>query len=367
MTETIRDEDVIRTEDGLIFNPYNPLNNEIRLSDVQSILTKYEIPAKVHNMELYRRAFIHKSYTKRPEFENMQQNIKIVVKPDDCLPLSTKSNERLEFLGDGILECVAKYVLYRRFPKANEGFMTEKKIAIVKNEAIGKIALEMGLHKWLILSRNAEEKKTRTNLKKLGCLFESFIGALFLDFNKIIVRDEEGWFQNMFVTGPGFQMAQKFIETVFDKHIDWIALIQNDDNYKNILQVKIQKEFKVTPHYLEISHDLDEGYQMGVYLCFGQPIHSVSVKDAIHINTLNNFEAVQDYIVNHDGKIFLFLGEGLHKIKRKAEQIACQEALNYLHLMNENQKPGLIACHEAIKYLSLMTDVIEKTDITDEK
>ena len=47
----------------------------------------------------------------------------------------------------------------KRFPKNNEGFMTEKKIAIVKNEAIGKIALEMGLHKWLILSRNAEEKK----------------------------------------------------------------------------------------------------------------------------------------------------------------------------------------------------------------
>ena len=229
MTElSIRDEDIIKTDEGLIFNPYNSQNSEIRLSDVQSILTKYGIPPKVYNMELYRRAFVHRSYTKRPEFENIQQNIKIVEKPPDCLPLSTKSNERLEFLGDGILECVTKYLLYRRFPKSNEGFMTEKKIAIVKNEAIGKIALEMGLHKWLILSRNAEEKKTRTNLKKLGCLFESFIGALFLDFNKIVVNDEEGWFQDIFITGPGFQMAQKFIETVFEKHIDWIALIQDD-------------------------------------------------------------------------------------------------------------------------------------------
>ncbi|NDB36077.1 MAG: hypothetical protein EB023_12220, partial [Flavobacteriia bacterium] len=52
--------------------------------------------------------------------------------------------------------------------------MTEKKIAIVKNEAIGKIALEMGLHKWLVLSKHAEEKRIRTNLKKLGCLFEAF-------------------------------------------------------------------------------------------------------------------------------------------------------------------------------------------------
>jgi dsRNA-specific ribonuclease len=217
--------------------------------------------------------------------------------------------------------------------------MTEKKIAIVKNEAIGKIALEMGLHKWLILSRNAEEKKTRTNLKKLGCLFESFIGALFLDFNKIKVADEDRWFENVFICGPGFQMAQKFIESVFEKHIDWVALIQNDDNYKNILQVKIQKEFKVTPHYLLISQDPDEGYKMGVYLCLGQPIHSVNIQDAIHINTFtglqNGFKAVQDYVLQHDGKIFVFLGEGQHKIKRKAEQIACNEALQFLNLSTE--------------------------------
>jgi dsRNA-specific ribonuclease len=336
MTEqAIRDEDIIKTEEGLIFNPYNNLNTEIKLNDVQSILTTYGIPPIIHNMKLYRRAFIHRSYTKRPDFENLQQKIKIVERPDDCLPLSTKSNERLEFLGDGVLECVAKYVLYRRFPKCNEGFMTEKKIAIVKNEAIGKIALEMGLHKWLILSRNAEEKKTRTNLKKLGCLFESFIGALFLDFNKIIVKDEEDWFQDMFITGPGFQMAQKFIESVFEKHIDWVALIKNDDNYKNILQVKIQKEFKVTPHYLQIVNDLEEGYEMGVYLCLGQSIHNVNIEEAVHINTLNSFKAVQDYVAENNGKIFLFLGKGQHKIKKKAEQIACNEALIYLNINNE--------------------------------
>ena len=93
----------------------------------------------------------------------------------DCLPLKTKSNERLEFLGDGVLELITKYYLYRRFPKENEGFMTEKKIALVKNESIGKMAYEMGLNNWYIISKNAEEKKTRTNLKKLGCLFEAFL------------------------------------------------------------------------------------------------------------------------------------------------------------------------------------------------
>jgi len=206
--------------------------------------------------------------------------------------------------------------------------MTEKKIAIVKNEAIGRIALEMGLHKWLILSKHAEEKKIRTNLKKLGCLFESFIGALFLDFNKMTVKDEENWFQSMFVTGPGFQMAQKFIENIFEKHIDWTALIQNDDNYKNILQVKIQKEFKVTPHYLEIEHDIELGYRMGVYLCLGQQIHALSHNDAVDISFFQNFKVIHDYITEN-GKALIFMGEGQHKIKRKAEQIACNEALKY--------------------------------------
>ena len=330
MKTLLHDDDVVRGEDGLIFNPYNPSNIEITLSEVQSILLKYGLPTdKIVNMELYKRAFVHRSYTKRPHFENVQQNITIVPRPDDCMPLKSKSNERLEFLGDGLLELVTKYYLYRRFPKENEGFMTEKKIAIVKNEAIGRIALEMGLHKWLVLSKHAEEKKIRTNLKKLGCLFESFLGALFLDFNKIVVKDEDGWFQNMFVTGPGFQMVQKFIENVFEQHINWIELIQNDDNYKNILQVKIQKEFKVTPHYLEMEHDADQGYRMGVFLCLGQQVHNLVPSDAIHIETLKTFQEIQTHLTTH-GKVFLFLGQGLHKIKRKAEQEACLVALGVI-------------------------------------
>ena len=329
--EIIRDDDIIKTDEGLVFNPYNSLNIKITLSEVQSILSKYGLPTTVDNIALYERAFVHRSYTKRPNFENLQQNITIVERPADCMPLSSKSNERLEFLGDGVLECVTKYLLYRRFPKADEGFMTEKKIAIVKNEAIGKIALEMGLHKWVILSKHAEEKKIRTNLKKLGCLFEAFIGALFLDFNKVVVKDDENWFQSMFVTGPGFQMAQKFIENVFEKHIDWVALIQNDDNYKNILQVRVQKEFKVTPHYLEIEHDVELGYKMGVYLCLGQQIYSLTHTEAVDISFFKNFKAIQDFVAEN-GKAFIFMGEGQHKIKRKAEQIACNEALKFLDI-----------------------------------
>ena len=316
--------------DTYIFDPYNPLNKQIRDSDVQQILANYGVNVPIHNITLFKRAFIHRSYLKRPNLENEQNNIVIVSKPDDCLPLYTKSNERLEFVGDGVLECITKYYLYRRFPKENEGFMTEKKIALVKNESIGKMAYEMGLHKWFVLSKHAESKQTRVNLKKLGCLFEAFIGALFLDFNKITVHDEGQWFDKLFVTGPGFQMAQIFIENVFEKHVDWISLIKNDDNYKNILQVKIQKEFKVTPDYLEVQeHNPDWGYHMGVYLCLGQPIHSVHPSKSISVQSFSHYQDIHQHMSIYN-KIFVFLGEGKHKIKKKAEQMACESAIRNL-------------------------------------
>jgi dsRNA-specific ribonuclease len=324
---------VVKNEDGvetLVFDPYNPLNQLITVDEIQTILKTYGVDAPIFNFELYKRAFVHKSYLRRPDAENAQNNIVLGPKPDNCLGLFTKSNERLEFVGDGVLECITKYVLYRRFPKENEGFMTEKKIALVKNESIGKMALEMGLHKWLILSKHAEAKQTRTNLKKLGCLFESFLGAMFLDFNKVRVQDLDGWFENTFLTGPGFQMVQVFVEQVFEKHVDWINLIKNDDNYKNILQVRIQKEFKVTPDYLECSeYDVERGYHMGVYLCLGQPIYSARKEDARKAATFDSFTDIHQHMSVHR-RVLVLLGEGAHKIKKKAEQIACEEALRTL-------------------------------------
>jgi dsRNA-specific ribonuclease len=187
----------------------------------------------------------------------------------------------------------------------------------------------MHINKWLIISKYAEEKKIRTNLKKLGCLFEAFIGALFLDFNKISVNDEEGWFKNVFVTGPGFQMAQIFVESVFETHVDWTKIINTDDNYKNILQVKIQKEFKTTPDYLEISHHLEQGYEMGVYLCLGRPIHQMKLTDSVPFQNYGSFQKIQeDYAMK--GHVFVFLGSGIHKIKKKAEQIASELSIKVI-------------------------------------
>jgi dsRNA-specific ribonuclease len=334
------DDDIIRVEDDkYVFNPYNSENVEITVPDIEKILAKYGVPSQVHNIELYKRAFVHRSYTRRPKLLNELENITFVDRPDDAMPLHTKSNERLEFVGDGVLECITKYYLYRRFPKENEGFMTEKKIAIVKNEAIGKFALEMGLHRWFIISKHSEEKKTRTNLKKLGCLFEAFVGALFLDFNRVAIHDDDKWFEKVFTCGPGFQIAQIFIESVFEKHIDWTNLIKNDDNYKNILQVKIQKEFKTTPDYIELSRDPDTGYEMGLFLCLGQQIHEVAEhpETAIPFQSLaNGFAGVHRICDANGGKAFIFFARAAHKIKKKAEQTTCEMAIKLITVARDN-------------------------------
>ena len=332
------DSNIINSEE-LIFNPYNTLNKEIEISNVQQILNAYGIFTKPFNIELYKRAFVHRSYTKRPKLENEEANIIIADKPDDCLPLKTKSNERLEFIGDGVLECITKYYLYKRFPKADEGFMTEKKIALVKNEHIGRLAYEMGLHKFYIISRHAEEKNIRTNLKKLGCLFEAFIGAIFLDYNRIDVKDEYGWFQNIFNCGPGLQMAQIFVENVFEKHVDWTKLISNDDNYKNKLQVIIQKEFKLTPDYVEIKTqdeniDISEKtYTMGLYISFGQNIHNSDISKAVNFDTMKTFKTIHEKLEN-EPKLLVFITKAEHKIKKKAEQLACEYAIKLIEKYN---------------------------------
>jgi len=302
----LQDGDINKNQEELIFDPYNFKNREITQNQVSDILKKYGVPDKVHNFNLYARSFVHRSYVKRPHLENAMNGITIVDRPKDCLNLKTKSNERLEFLGDGILECITKYYLYRRFPKENEGFMTEKKIALVKNESIG-------------------------NLKKLGCLFEAFLGALFLDFNKITIKDEDDWFKNVFVTGPGFQIAQTFVESIFEQHVNWTDILQNDDNYKNILQVMIQKEFKITPSYMEISeHDEDDGYHMGVFICMGENIVNVDFSDSKPFSACGSFEKIQEELINNNSELFIFLGEGKHKIKKKAEQTACRLAIEQI-------------------------------------
>ena len=115
-------------------------------------------------------------------------------------------------------------------------------------------------------------------------------------------------------------MAQIFIENVMEKHVDWTVLINNDDNFKNKLQVIIQKEFKITPDYVEIKtkdndENVDKIYTMGVYISFGQNIHNASIDTAIDFNEIKTFKAIHNKLETND-KLLIFLTKASHRIKK---------------------------------------------------
>lgn len=307
-----------------IYNPYNEQNKEITFQGVKRILNTFNVYYDIKNIELFRRSFVHRSYVTP---QNLNDDVVMAVRAPNCLDLKSSSNERLEFVGDGILENITKFYLYKRFPDEDEGFMTEKKIALVKNDHIGKLAYKMGLHHWYIMSKNAEDKKIRNNYKKLGCLFEAFLGALFLDANEVQVEDTSGYFNNYLRTGIGFQMCQIFVETIFERLVDWNELLENDDNYKNIFQVMIQKEFKTTPDYVVLNVDDEQRYTMGIFVCLNDiKIHHVNIHNASQFKDIKTFEKIHE-----DNHNFIFFGKAAHKIKKKAEQIACQQAIELIH------------------------------------
>lgn len=339
-TQNLHDGDIYHGADSeLVFNPYNPANRNIDMAFVTKLLRDHGIMYEPRNIELYQRAFIHKSYVKRPQLDNAANGITIVDRPHDCLPLKTRSNERLEFLGDGVLELVTKWYLYRRFPKADEGFMTEKKIQLVKNESIGRLAYRMGLHKWYIVSRHAEEKKTRTNLKKLGCLFEAFLGALFLDADKVSCAGVSEHVRAATPFGAGFQIAQAFVESVLEKYVDWVELVQSDDNYKNILQVMIQKEFKVTPTYIQVGCSEEAGFNMMVTLYIGDEYTELLKTDTRSLSSYSSYAEMHDEVAR-TGRVLVDLGSSVHKIKKKAEQAACCLAIEALGRFKSGEAPS---------------------------
>ena len=334
-----KDIEISIDKDGnefLLFDPYNVHNppHEITKEEIEEILRTHGIPFPINNILFYQRAFIHKSYLKKPQAEYDALHMVEAQPPTTSPPirLHTKSNETLEYLGDGVLEFITKFYLYKKFPKEDEGFMTDMKIELVKNEAIGNFVLQMGLNKWYILSKQYNVLRAKED--KLGCLFEAFVGAIFLDFNKVPLEEETNkhWFLHM---GPGIQVAQQFVECVFEKYVNQNKLIldvkQSKQNAKRILQEMIQSEFKTTPIYLPMAErNSNTGeYHEGVFLKLGVFKYHVSYKDAIHMNSFSSFSDVHQYMAVNK-KVLLYLGEGRHVKKVKAEQIACEGALELL-------------------------------------
>jgi ribonuclease-3 len=152
------------------------------------------------NLRLYEVAFIHRSAS-------------------FTLPDGKKvNNERLEYLGDAVLDAILSDYLFQIFPNANEGFLTKIRSRIVNREVLNQLAVSMGIDKILVSHVNSLHP-TR-NL--YGDAFEALIGSVFLD--------------------KGFKKTKKlFLKNVLNKYLDINKIVNTDTDYKSLVFEWVQK------------------------------------------------------------------------------------------------------------------------------
>lgn len=146
---------------------------------------------------------------------------------------SLSNNERLEFLGDAVLEVIVTEYLYAAFPDKPEGELTSFRAATVKTTSLAETALAMNLGKYIYMSRGEEITGGRERPYILANTFEALLGALFLD--------------------QGMESARKFLEKFLLPKIKTIVEQRLDVDSKSKLQEICQDEFNVTPTYELIS------------------------------------------------------------------------------------------------------------------
>jgi ribonuclease III len=215
--------------------PYNPKNYLITEEDLTLLLSENGMTHPFNNLNLYRMAFVHKSYcTRRNEnFVNGNANC-----PDGCLGLQESSNERLEFLGDSVLNLIVAHYLYERFPDSEEGFLTKIRTRLVNGQMLAVLSEKIGLDRYVLISKQIEDNHGRKNLKILEDTFEAFLGALFLDFEV-----------------DGFGRATDFIVHILETNIDFSELITTNHNYKDMLLKYFQHSMNYLPRFYELSVD----------------------------------------------------------------------------------------------------------------
>ncbi len=208
------------------------------------------------NKNLLKQALTHRSYLNEHRGETLP------------------SNERLEFLGDAILEFLTSEFLFRNFPFLPEGALTNIRSNLVCTNSLAKTAKKLNLGKHLLLSRGEEESGGRENKTLLANTFEALIGAIYLDQNLKIV--EKFIYQNL------LEEAKKNLKKISVK------------DYKSLLQETIQAKVKQSPVYQVLK-------EIG-------PDHNKTFTIAVSIN----------------GQI---RGRGVGKSKQEAEQKAARDAL----------------------------------------
>jgi ribonuclease-3 len=145
-------------------------------------------------LRLYDLAFIHRSVSSA---DMMGQPI---------------NNERLEYLGDAVLGAIVADYLYNRFPRKDEGFLTQMRSRIVNRSFLTQLAFKLKLHHFV----NSNTNSVNDSSHIFGDVFEAFIGAIYLD--------------------SGYQVAKHFvIKKVLSAHVDIQELERSDNNYKSQL------------------------------------------------------------------------------------------------------------------------------------
>jgi ribonuclease-3 len=263
-----------------VYCPYNPANRWFTERDIAKILHKHGLPHyKVRNPRVFQTAMIHTTYVRRTEYTTPDgRPATLAPCPPGVMPLQDESYECLEFEGDSVLGCCVATYLRKKYPERKQGFLTDARKVLVNNECIGGLSKQIGLDKFYVMSRHNEESPAiagRANLKKLGDIFEAFLGALWTD------------------CGQRFPIVYTFVTTVLESYLDVEDSVNETTNYKDLFQKYCQRERKCTPTYVMLSNDPKQG-EIRVAVCDAEGTH---------------------------------LAYGTGTTRKKAEQMAAREAL----------------------------------------
>lgn len=218
--------------------PYNPLNVLIMPKDLSDLFKEYDIRPQYRDIDIYRKAFVHKSYCTRKNENFLNGNVNC---PEGCLPLQEESNERLEFFGDSILGVIVADYLFERYPDENEGFLTRMRTKLVNGKMLAHLSAKVGFDKFIIISKQIEENEGRRNLNILEDAFEAFIAAIYLDFGGS--------------AGSGFKIAKDWIINIIESNLDFSELIKENNNYKDMYLKQFQQQHSYIPKFFEMNSE----------------------------------------------------------------------------------------------------------------
>lgn len=189
-----------------------------------------QLGIKFNKPLLLEQAFVHRSYLNENEFE-------------------PGHNERLEFLGDAVLELVVTEYLYHKFTNKPEGELTALRSALVKKETLKQIADELKLYQYLKLSKG-EAKSVNNQITILANVVESLVGAIFLD--------------------GGIKPAKEFLSAHLLPKLDVIVANQDYLDAKSQFQEIAQERDSITPIYKVVSESgPDHNKMFEIAVCLG--------------------------------------------------------------------------------------------------